>query len=47
MGKLHDLLRPSSKGIFYWKSLALAVLLTCLPITIISAAIYIWATSSL
>lgn len=38
MGKLHEILRPSSKGIFYWKSLALAVLLTCLPITIISAA---------
>lgn len=38
MAKQHEILRTSSKGIFYWKSLALAVLLTCLPITIISAA---------
>lgn len=38
MGTQHETLYPSAKGIFYWKSLALAVLLTCLPITIISAA---------
>lgn len=28
----------SSKGVLYWKTIAMAVLLTCLPLTVISAA---------